>query len=408
MHRTYEKDVLVIGAGFAGLSLAAALRSHGINNFTVLEQGSGVGAFWAGNYDRIRLHSPWHDLPHDGGLRKRYGMFLGRDDLLEYFRSYAVYHQLGPHLRFGERVRRVRRADARWQLETEHGLVTSRYLAVATSAFRTPIIPDIPGSDSFRGTLIHSRAYRNGTPFRGQRVLVVGSGNSAVEIALDLVENGAAEVHMWVRGPRHFLSLQTMRPMMRLLRFIGAEFADWAWDEGHRLTRVDPAFLPTLRKKDKVFSMFSQDFTRYGIQKPTEGPLTEMLVKGRVPVFDQGALPLIRQGKIKIIDGNAYPIRRLTTTGAQLGDAETAFDSVILATGFKPGLDEFLEDHPRLVAWDEQRRQHLPITDGRCRSTVEPTLFFPGFDLSATGGFSLGRWGWEVGQKIATIQPTTS
>ena len=401
MNTTSAKDVLVIGAGFAGLSLAAALRSHGIDNFTVLEQGSGVGAFWAGNYDRIRLHSPWHDLPRDGGLRKRYGMFLKRDELLEYFRAYASHHQLAPHLHFNERVRRVRRVDSRWQVETEHGSSTSWYLVVATSAFRTPVVPEIPGSDSFRGTLMHSRAYRNGVPFRGKRVLVVGSGNSAAEIALDLVESGAAEVKMWVRGPRHFLPLRTMRPVMRLLRLLGADFSNRAWDKAHRLTRVDPEFRPTIRRKDKAFSRFSQDLSRFGIRKPTDGPLTEMLVKGRVPVFDQGALPLIRKGKIKIVDGNVYPIRGFTTAGVRLGDGEHAFDAVILATGFKPGLDEFLEDHQRLVAWDEERRQFLPITDGRCRSTVEPTLFFPGFDFSATGGFGLGRWGWEVGQKIA-------
>lgn len=401
MNRSNEKDVLIIGAGFAGLSLGASLRSNGLDNFAVLEQGSGVGAFWSGNYDRIRLHSPWHDLPCDGGLRKRYGMFLGRDELLEYFRAYAAHHRLAAHLHFNERVLRVRRASSRWEVETEHSFSTSQYLVVATSAFRTPVVPEIPGSDKFQGTLMHSRSYRNGAPFRAKRVFVVGSGNSAAEIALDLVESGAAEVHMWVRGPRHFLPLRTLRPVMRLLRLFDLDFSNRAWDKGHRLTKVNPGFHPTLRQKDRAFSRFSQDLSRFGIRKPKEGPLTEMLVKGRVPVFDQGALPLIRKGKIMIIDGNVRPIRSFTATGVQVGDAEERFDAVILATGFKPGLDEFLRDHQRLVAWNENRCQLLPITDGRCRSTVEPTLFFPGFDFSAIGGFSLGRWGWEIGQKIA-------
>jgi hypothetical protein len=73
---------------------------------------------------------------------------------------------------------------------------------------------------------------------------------------------------------------------------------------------------------------------------------------------------------------------------------------VILATRFRASLD-FLDEPERLLAPDEDRGLVLPFTDGRCRSAIEPTLFFPGFDLSAIGGFSLGRWGWEIGRIIA-------
>ena len=61
-------DALILGAGFAGLGAAARLRQAGVP-FAVLEQGPGVGAFWKGTYDRVRLHSPDHDLPQDGGLK---------------------------------------------------------------------------------------------------------------------------------------------------------------------------------------------------------------------------------------------------------------------------------------------------------------------------------------------------
>ena len=70
-----RRELIVVGAGFAGLSLAAHLRKFHFDDFLLLEKGANVGGFWAGNYDRIRIHSPYHDLPGDGGLRRRYGTF---------------------------------------------------------------------------------------------------------------------------------------------------------------------------------------------------------------------------------------------------------------------------------------------------------------------------------------------
>ena len=79
-------DALVIGAGFCGLGAGAALRARGVERFAILEQGGEVGHFWTKTYDRIHLHSAFHDLPDDGGLRRRFGIFLTRSQLLDYFR----------------------------------------------------------------------------------------------------------------------------------------------------------------------------------------------------------------------------------------------------------------------------------------------------------------------------------
>src|SRR5262245_17796733 len=104
-------DALVIGAGFCGLATGAALRAAGVRSFAILEQGDSVGHFWTKTYDRIHLHSPWHGLPNDRGLIARYPMYKSRDELLRYFAEYADLHELGPHFRFGEKVRSVLRVD---------------------------------------------------------------------------------------------------------------------------------------------------------------------------------------------------------------------------------------------------------------------------------------------------------
>jgi indole-3-pyruvate monooxygenase len=403
MSARVEKQVVVIGCGFAGLSLAAALRAHGLDDFAVLEQGPTIGAFWAGNYDRIRLHSAFHDLPRDGGARRRYGTFLHRDELLSYFRDYAAYHGLGPQIRLSERVYRVRRRGWWWRLETERGSYAARYLAVATSASSVPYVPSIPGRERFQGRCLHSREYRNPLPFRGNRVLVVGNGNSAAEIAMDLAEGGASSVDLWSRGPRHFIPLRTMERVVKMLRFLKLDFTDRTFDRDHHLTKVNPAFRSNLRRRDVMLSGLCVDLSRFGIRRPADGPITEMLVRGRVPVFDQGTIPLIESGAVRVIDGNSRPIDAFASDGVRFDDGLERYDAVILATGFRAALD-FLDEPDRLLAWDDDRRQVLPITDGRCRSAVEPTLYFPGFDLSAAGGFGLGRWGWEIGRKIAMDQ----
>lgn len=393
-----DKKVIVIGCGFAGLSVAAALRHYQISDFVVFEKGAEIGAFWAGNYDRILLHSAFHDLPHDGGSRNKYGIFLERDQLLAYFRDYASHHQLDPHLRLNERALRVVRRNSRWEIKTDKTRYTAQQLAVATSANGSPHLPEIPGIDHYKGTCIHSRYYKNPQLFRGKRVLVVGSGNSAAEISLDLVEGGADRVNLWVRAPRHFIRLRTMAKIIRILRFLRIDFTDRAFDRQHQLTKVNPEFYTLLRRKDMMLRHLSVDLSDFGIRMPDNGPLTEMMVKNRVPVFDQGTIPLIQNGTIRIIDGNIRPIRKFTPTGVLLGEEDEPYDAVILATGFKPVLD-FLEND-NLIEWDDEKKMNLPVTDGRCCSTVEPSLYFPGFDITAIGGYSLGRWGWEIGEKI--------
>lgn len=100
-----------------------------------------------------------------------------------------------------------------------------------------------------------------------------------------------------------------------------------------------------------------------------------------------------------MIDGNQRPLVAFEEEGVRFGDASERFDAVILATGFEPALQEFIADEELLgpVRWFPL----LPLTDGRSRSRIRPSIFFPGFDLTPLGGSSLGYWGWEVGARIA-------
>ncbi len=398
-----EFDVLVIGAGFAGLGTAAALAARGVERFALVEQGEGVGSFWSKAYDRLHLHSPWHDMPDDGGESAGYPMFKSRDQLLDYLRRYASRHALGPRLRFGQRVLRVEqrasgRGDAHdWRIESTRGEFAARYVAVATAINRVPVEPLLPGRDAFAGRVLHSSQYRNASAFQGQRVLVVGSGNSAAEIALDLVQHGAGDVSLWVRGPRHFVPLRSMARAYRIFRLL-RQMTPKAMDARHRITYGTPEFERAVAGPDKVASKFSVDLSRYGIRRPERGPSYETFALGRIPTFDVGAIDEIHSGRIRVIDGNLRPLEGFEEMGVRLGGDRERFDAVVLATGFQPKLEDFVEGK---LLGPLRWLARTALTDYRCRSTVYPSAFFPGFDVTPIGGQSLGRWGWEVGTQIA-------
>lgn len=303
-----ELDVAIIGAGFAGLATGAELKRRGISNVAILEQGDGVGDFWRTHtYDCISLHSAWHDLPNDAGANARYPMFKSRADLLRYFEEYARLHALP--LRFGERVSSIRQQSAGvgnerdWRIETNRGTVTTRYLVVATGVNRMPSYPVLYGHENFVGTVIHSSQYRNAGGFEGRRVLVVGSGNSAAEVSVDLVRNGAADVAMWVRAPRYFIPLNRMKWMFRALRLLGLTKAE-SMDARHNIRVGTPEFEAALEQPNRTLAALAVDLSRWGIRTPKALPATEQYTNGRIPTFDVGAIPAMRRGKLRVIDGN--------------------------------------------------------------------------------------------------------
>src|SRR5690606_5581069 len=154
------------------------------------EQSNQVAAAWRGHYDRLHLHTsrglsglPGLAMPRD------YPKYPDRDQVVAYLEQYAAHFGLEP--RFNQRLMRAERVDGRWHSTTTDRHYVSDNLVLATGYTRRPNLPEWPGRAEFAGPVIHSAEYRNGQPFTGQNVLVVGFGNSGGEIAVDLHEHGA-------------------------------------------------------------------------------------------------------------------------------------------------------------------------------------------------------------------------
>ncbi len=311
-------DVVVIGGGQAGLATGYHLQRAGLR-FVLLEGAERVGGSWPRYYDSLRLFSPARysglpGLPFPGDP-DRYPL---RDEVADYLRHYATHFRLP--IVTGARVQRVQRQEERFEVQLASGAVYhSRAVVAATGSFDQPHLPDVAGHAEFRGRVLHSRDYRNPDAFAGQRVVVVGGGNSGVQIAVEL--SGVARVSLAVRRPVRFVPQ----------RLLGCDLHCW-----FRWTGLD-----SLR----------------------------LLEDQRMPL-------VVDAGKYRQALQQGWPHQRLmfhrfTPEGVVWADGTTeAVDAVIFATGFRPRFN-YLAGLPVLDG-SGTVQQHGGV------STTVPGLYFVG------------------------------
>ncbi|MDX2531564.1 flavin-containing monooxygenase [Streptomyces scabiei] len=200
-------DVAVIGGGQSGLAAAHALRRLGLQP-VVLEASEQAAGSWPRYYDSLTLFSPARysclpGLPF-GGDPDRYPH---RDEVVAYLLRCA--DRLDAEIRTRTRVHDVRLEDGAFALGLEGGgRLAARAVIAATGTFGRPHRPDVPGLETYTGTLLHAADYRAPEPFDGQRIVVVGAGNSAVQIAAEL--GGRAQVTLAARHPVRFARQLTL------------------------------------------------------------------------------------------------------------------------------------------------------------------------------------------------------
>ena len=352
-------STIVVGAGPVGLAVAGLLRQRG-RDFTLLEAGPQIAHSWRNHYDRLHLHTPKQtsELP---GLPFAAGTptFPSRQQFVDYLDAYA--ERFGIEARLNERVTSAKRIDGRWVVTTHRGQHAADNLVITTGLLRVPHRPELLGQGDFGGEISHVSTYTNPKPFEGKRVLVVGFGNSGAEIALDLAERGV-DVGVVVRSPCNVIP----RKLMKIPT--GVPRAAFIW-----LARTLP------QAWQDAFMRFEAkralgDLEHYGIAALSYG-VTTGLARGQVPLIDVGTIDAIKSGRIAV-----YPaLSRLTKGGATFEDGRSAnFDCVLLATGYRTGLQEILQDSR--VVLDEAG---MPKTIGR--ESKLPGLYFVGFEVRLLG-----------------------
>jgi putative flavoprotein involved in K+ transport len=251
-----DVDVLVIGAGQAGLAVGWQLREQGVRSFLLLDAGPEVGHVWRSRWDSLRLFTP---SEYDGLPGMPFpapaGTYPTKDQVADYLRGYAAAFELP--VRLNTRVTRLTKTGDTFCADTSTGTVTARHVVIATGPFQTPVIPRMARDIAADVAQVHSADYRDPGQLPDGPVLVVGAGNSGLQIAAELAVTGARTVTVAVGT----------RPPMLPQRLFGRDLFWWLIRLGLMAKTGDSRLARRLRSKgDPVIGTRWRDLARLGVQ----------------------------------------------------------------------------------------------------------------------------------------------
>ncbi len=347
---------LIIGASASGLAAAACLQNQGIE-YLILERQPHVANNWRNHYDRLHLHTnkSLSSLPF-----KKYAANLptypSRTDVVEYMDNYQKEQNIHPI--FNTEVTSVKKQGDSWITETTSGAFQSKFVIIATGQTNTPKIATFKGLDTFKGDVIHSSQYKNGTKYTGKNVLVVGFGNSGCEQAIDLHEHGA-HPSMSVRSPVNVIPRDVFGiPVLQL---------------GLMMSALPPRLADKLNAP--LMNILVGDITKLGLKKSKYGPLEQIQKEKRIPLLDIGTIKLMREGHIKAY-GDIEQIEGNTVTFED--GKKQDFDAIVVATGYQNNLEKFINV-------DKSRFEDLKVGVDKQQNFGKDGLYFCGFYISPTG-----------------------
>ncbi|XAR58486.1 Indole-3-pyruvate monooxygenase [Bertholletia excelsa] len=336
-------EVIIVGAGPSGLATAACLTRAGVPHI-ILEREDCFASLWKKkSYDRLHLHLVKQvcELPHFS-FPATFPTYVPRKQFLQYLDDYVSHFNIRPlYHRFVESasydaVLKKWDVKARNVSSGEEEEYSGRYLVVATGETSDEFVPEVEGMNTFTGEVMHSTQYKTGEKYKGKRVLVVGAGNSGMEIAFDLADHGA-KTSIVVRSPIHILSRGMVYMGVTLLKYIPFHAVD---------------SLVVILSKLRYGSL-----AKYGIQRPQEGPFALKAKCGKFPVIDVGAFNKIKSGEIQVLP--AIESIKGDEVGFDNGKSHP-FDVIVFATGFKRSTHKWLKGDDYLLNEDGFPKPSFP------------------------------------------------
>lgn len=322
--------VCVVGAGPAGLAMARALKAAGLP-FEVIEKNPGIGGIWNADHPG----SPMYDSAHFISSRdapmstfrghpfpRTAAIYPSRHDVLDYLRRFAEAEALAPQIRLSTAAERAVPGEDHWEITA--GGTTRRYSALicASGTLWDPVVPVLAGSEQFGGRLRHSVTYRSSDELRGKRVLIVGAGNSAVDIACDAARTASS------------VSLSMRRGYWFVPKFVAGEPSDIFFRRADALPHwASPPDAAALLR------LLVGPPEAYGLPTPDHAPFASH------PIMNSEVLHHMGHGRI----APRGEVARLEATGVVYADGTSEdVDEIILATGYRaetPYLPEGLFDY---------------------------------------------------------------
>ncbi|WP_007023412.1 flavin-containing monooxygenase [Saccharomonospora iraqiensis] len=339
-------DVLIVGAGLSGIGAAHHLRSQlPGHTFTLLEARDALGGTWdLFRYPGVRSDSDMQTLGYRFRPWRRSRALADGPSILRYLRDTATEAGIDRHIRYRHRVVHASWSsdDALWTVEAEHDgttvRFTARFLHVCSGYYRydAGYFPEFPGLERFRGTVVHPQEWPEDLDHTGQRIVVVGSGATAVTLVPALADK-AAHVTMLQRSPTYILSLPSEDRLAGLLhRVVGprAAYPVVRWKNIavstllYQLSRRRPELVRRLIRKATIRQLpagYDVD-THF---RPDYDPWDQRLCF----VPDGDLFTAVRRGTASVVTDH---IEEFTASGLRLrSGAELEADTVVVATGLR-------------------------------------------------------------------------
>jgi cation diffusion facilitator CzcD-associated flavoprotein CzcO len=333
-----HRRIVIVGSGFSGIGMAVRLLSDGERDFVLLERASELGGTWRDNtYPGCRCDVPSHLYSFSFAPNPNWSStFSPQPEILEYLRGVARRFGVVEHVRFDHELESAEwdASEARWRLETSRGPMSADVLICGQGPLSEPKLPDVPGIESFEGTLFHSAKWDHEHDLAGERVAVVGTGASAIQF-VPAIQPEIAQMHVLQRTPPWVVPHpnRPMKPIERAL-YRRLPLAQLAMRAGIYWARE--TFVLQFRNR-KLRNLATRMGLRQLEQQVPDPGLREKLT----PRYEMGCkrilptdewYPTLMKPNVEVVTDALREVRRnsiVTTDGT-----EREVDTIILATGF--------------------------------------------------------------------------
>jgi putative flavoprotein involved in K+ transport len=346
---TRQPYVVIIGGGQGGIVLGARLKRLGVPTI-IVEKNAQPGDSWRNRYASLCLHDPvWYDhLPYMP-FPDHWPVFSPKDKIGDWLEMYTRVMELDYWS--STRAKRATYDDAtgEWRLEVERDgtpvTLRPRQLVFATGVSGMPVVPELPGAQTFQGEQYHSSGYTSGEAYRGRKAVVVGSNNSAHDICADLWEHGA-DVTMLQRSSTHVarsdtlleLALSPLYSEQALAGGITTDTADLLFASvPYRLLGPlqVPVYAEMARRDADFYARLEKAGFLLDFGDDSSGLFMKYLRRGSGYYIDVGASELVANGSIKLRSG--VEVTEIKPRSVVLADgSELEADLLVYATGYGP------------------------------------------------------------------------
>jgi cation diffusion facilitator CzcD-associated flavoprotein CzcO/acetyl esterase/lipase len=422
-----QVDVVVVGAGFAGLYLLIRLRRMGLRA-VAFDRAEDVGGTWYWNrYPGARCDIPTTDYTFgfDPELEEKWTWsekYATQPEILAYLRHVTDKYGLRPDIRFSTGVTSARWDPdrTRWEVETDRGdRVTARYYVMASGCLSRPKEPDVEGAGRFTGEVYFTNGWpHEGVDFTGKRVAVIGTGSSGIQ-SIPLIAAEASQLTVFQRTPnfsfpahngpasadrlaalaedrdRYRRDARSSRAGMsyeppELSGLVATEDYrrerfEWAWEKGELLA-ITAMYIDELSNQavnDMVAELFREKVRSIVRDPETAEALCpkDFAIGTKRACLDTGYYETFNLPSVRLVDLRKHPIATITETGIDTVDESLEFDAIVYATGFDAMTGA-------LVAVDIRGRDGITLrekwADGPSTYLGLMTAGFPNF-FTATG-----------------------